>query len=344
MGVFSCCSDEEIQLAGSKLRGGELVAFPTETVYGLGANAYSDSAIKSIFTTKGRPSDNPLIVHVPSLEDARPFVSEIHPIVHKLAAAFWPGPLSIIMPVNEDSGLSKLVTAGLPSVAVRVPNHPVALSLLRAAGVPIAAPSANKSGSPSPTTARHILNDFGETVQVIDGGACFVGLESTVVKVVLSNANVTIRILRPGSVTMKQLEEVTGLKVISSYKSVDPVAAPEAPGMKYRHYAPHADLVCFASQGELNAHAKDAPIAVICFDDIQVPDGMIRISLGKRGDVEEASRRLFDLLRTCDELKVARALIDVDFDKETGSGAALWNRISKASLGKRETVQTSSSI
>ena len=327
---------EEISKAAVMLKEGHLVAFPTETVYGLGANALLDSAVQSIFTAKGRPSDNPLIVHVASLDSARPLVSNVPAIVELLASRFWPGPLSIVLPITATCGLSKLATAGLDCVGIRVPDHPVALELLRQANVPVAAPSANKSGSPSPTTALHVLNDF-PGIQVIDGGSCRVGLESTVIKITVGGK---IRILRPGGISKEQLEEVAGESVEVGYlnKSMDQGSVPEAPGMKYRHYAPKATVLPFDSEEQLNTlmaqHSSSSCSILIVFDDLVIASSSVhKISLGSLNDVEEASRRLFAALRTCDDMHAAHAFIDTRFDKTTGSGVALWNRISKAAAG-----------
>jgi L-threonylcarbamoyladenylate synthase len=327
----------DVECAAERLRRGELVAFPTETVYGLGANALIDSAVQSIFAAKGRPSDNPLIIHVASLDVAKPLVSFVPSIVERLASRFWPGPLSIVLKISETSGLSKLATAGLDSVGIRVPDHPLALAILRSALVPVAAPSANKSGSPSPTTAAHVIKDFPE-VYVVDGGACKVGLESTVIKI---SDEGRVRILRPGGVTKEQLEEVAGVGEVEDGFSSRPLAigvAPEAPGMKYRHYAPQATVKPFESEAELktllNKSAGD--IVLIAFDDISCLDtrAVQRISLGNIDHLEEASRRLFASLRACDDLHASVAIIDARFNRSTGAGVALWNRISKAACSK----------
>jgi L-threonylcarbamoyladenylate synthase len=337
---------DEIRIAGEMLRRGELVAFPTETVYGLGANALQDSAVQRIFDTKGRPSDNPLIVHVASLEAIRPLVIDIPDIVQQLAARFWPGPLSIVLPINPTAGLSPLVTAGLSSVGIRIPDHETALALLTAAGVPVAAPSANKSGSPSPTTAAHVLSDF-PSLHVLDSGSCRFGLESTVIKLTPDGK---IRILRPGGISKDQLESLVGEGNVEDGFSSTPVArsvTPDAPGMKYRHYAPKARLVPFESQAELQGmldeyrndldeygNLKD--IAVIAFEGCHISDDYKTYRLNFGCDVEDACQRLFGALRTCDTLYVKVIFIDVGFDKTTGHGVALWNRISKASQGETD--------
>ena len=317
----------EISHAARLLQEGELVALPTETVYGLGANALDSSAVAKIFATKGRPSDNPLIVHVASLDAARPLLMETPPLVEQLASAFWPGPLTVVLPFRADCGLSPLVTCGLTSVGIRVPNHPVALALLQAAAVPVAAPSANKSGSPSPTTAAHVISDFPE-ICVLDGGPCAVGLESTVVKILVDGPPV-IRILRPGKISARELEKFAPVQI--GYSEVSTQISPEAPGMKYKHYAPKAEVFLVSEASEI-PEAADSDAVLIAFDDLVCDRNFVRLSLGGREDLEEASRRLFGLLRRCDDLNAREVFIDVRFDRDLpGIGQALWNRIYKAS-------------
>ncbi|ETT79512.1 Sua5/YciO/YrdC/YwlC family protein [Paenibacillus sp. FSL R7-277] len=263
-----------ISEAATLLRSGETVAFPTETVYGLGADARNTAAVEAVFAAKGRPSDNPLIVHIARREDLGHLVTEVHPVAEALIDAFWPGPLTLVLPVCPGV-LSPLVTAGLDTVGVRMPDHPVALALLRAADCPVAAPSANRSGRPSPTLAAHVLEDLaGYIGGVLDGGAAGVGLESTVVQV---QPDGTVAVLRPGGITAEQLAAVTGTEAAAAEPAagadtpagasgggsvpVPPAAvpgggeagaaaqaaagnspAPRAPGMKYTHYAPRGAL------------------------------------------------------------------------------------------------------
>ncbi|WP_405104870.1 L-threonylcarbamoyladenylate synthase [Paenibacillus sp. FSL K6-1217] len=264
----------QISEAAALLRSGETVAFPTETVYGLGADARNTAAVEAVFAAKGRPSDNPLIVHIARREDLDRLVTEVHPVASALIGAFWPGPLTLVLPVRPGV-LSPLVTAGLDTVGVRMPDHPVALALLRAADCPVAAPSANRSGRPSPTLAAHVLEDLaGYIGGVLDGGAAGVGLESTVVQV---QPDGTVAVLRPGGITAEQLAAVTGTAAAAAKPAagadtpagasgggsvpVPPAAAPgggeagaasqaaagdspapRAPGMKYTHYAPRGAL------------------------------------------------------------------------------------------------------
>lgn len=319
--------------AGELLKAGDLVAFPTETVYGLGANALDELAVQKIFSTKGRPSDNPLIVHVPDIDSAHPLVESIDTWSERLAANFWPGPLTIILPVRPDSGIAKTVTAGLSTVGIRVPDHPVALALLRAARVPLAAPSANKSGSPSPTTARHVFNDHGENGprMILDGGSCRVGLESTVVEV----RGDDVYILRPGGVTPEMISEKIALsmdRIHMAFRMLESNETPKAPGMKYRHYAPKAPVVPVMNHEDWTMIQLKESDVVIVFDTLNVVGGR-RLSFGP-GDVRIASERLFDLLRQTDEMNTSTVYIDCSFDHSDGLGHALWNRISKAAARK----------
>src|SRR3954465_9353791 len=223
--------------AANFLRKNEVVALPTETVYGLGGNAESDEAVVKIFAAKGRPVDNPLIIHIADRSQLSSFVSEVPKTAEKLIDAFWPGPLTIIFK-KKDGVLSEKATAGLSTVAVRMPDHPVALALLKSCGLPIAAPSAKSSGKPSPTNAQHVLDDLnGKIAGVIDGGATGIGVESTVIDC----TEAIPVILRPGGVTKEQLEAVMG-EVRVDAALTDEAARPKAPGMKYQHYAPNAPL------------------------------------------------------------------------------------------------------
>ncbi|NQX47142.1 threonylcarbamoyl-AMP synthase [Paenibacillus tritici] len=272
IGPLNGSDSEIIAEAAAMLRSGETVAFPTETVYGLGADARNTAAVEAVFAAKGRPSDNPLIVHIARRSDLEALVTEVHPVASALIGAFWPGPLTLVLPVRPGV-LSPLVTAGLDTVGVRMPDHPVALALLRAADCPVAAPSANRSGRPSPTLAAHVLEDLaGYIGGVLDGGAAGVGLESTVVQV---QPDGTVAVLRPGGITAEQLAAVTGTAAAGAEPAapsaapsgggsvpVPPAAvpggmggagaaaqaaagsspAPRAPGMKYTHYAPRGAL------------------------------------------------------------------------------------------------------
>ena len=231
--------DEELKEAAGILRSGGLVAFPTETVYGLGGNALDEDAARKIYAAKGRPSDNPLIAHVSCVEEVAPLVKEIPEAGRKLMEAFWPGPLTMIFPKSEKVPYG--TTGGLDTVAIRMPDDPVANRLIALAGVPVAAPSANTSGRPSPTTADHVWQDMnGRIDMIIDGGPVGIGVESTIVDV----SSAVPAVLRPGAITMEMLEEVLG-EVAVDPAILGPLSAdvrPKAPGMKYKHYAPKADL------------------------------------------------------------------------------------------------------
>lgn len=231
--------DEELKEAAGILRSGGLVAFPTETVYGLGSNALDEDAARKIYAAKGRPSDNPLIAHVSCVEEVEPLVKEIPEAGRKLMEAFWPGPLTMIFPKSEKVPYG--TTGGLDTVAIRMPDDPVANRLIALAGVPVAAPSANTSGRPSPTTADHVWQDMnGRIDMIIDGGPVGIGVESTIVDV----SSAVPAVLRPGAITMEMLEEVLG-EVSVDPAILGPLSAdvrPKAPGMKYKHYAPKADL------------------------------------------------------------------------------------------------------
>lgn len=277
---------EAIAQAAAILRSGGLVAFPTETVYGLGADATSGLAVAGLYAAKGRPTFNPLIVHVPETAAAAA-IAVMTPLAETLAAAFWPGPLTLVLAKRPNRIVTELATAGLDTVAVRVPAHPIAQALLRASNMPVAAPSANRSGHVSPTTAAHVAADFGDSVvMILDGGPTTVGLESTVVDA----TGDTPVILRLGGIARDDIERVLGRPV--AVAGEDNVA-PSSPGMLARHYAP-------ATRLRLDAHDVRAGEALIAFGD-QVPahSGPI-INLSPSGDLAEAAANLFAALRTLD--------------------------------------------
>lgn len=325
-------TDKDIKTAAEILRFGGLVAMPTETVYGLAANALSGDAVKSIFIAKGRPSDNPLIVHISSVDEIKKYnlVKEIPKNAEKLFQKFWPGPLTIIMPKSDS--IPNEVTAGLDSVAIRLPSHPVARTLIKEAGCPLAAPSANLSGSPSPTTAQHVMEDMnGRIPAIIDGGSCDVGLESTVITLCTPVPTV----LRPGGVTLEQLREVLGEvslsdAVLHKLKEGEEAASP---GMKYRHYAPKAKV--FLVKAEDTAfydfvNSKDInSTAALCYAE---DDSFIKvrsISLGKKGDYTTQSHNLFSALRDADAIE-GISTIYVRCPETQGMGMALFNRLIRA--------------
>lgn len=309
-------SDAAIRDAAVMLRFGHLVAFPTETVYGLGADATNGEAVARIFTAKGRPRFNPLIVHVLRLDRAEPLV-QFDPLTLKLAKAFWPGPLTLVLPKVPDCRVADLVTAGLDSLAIRVPRHETASALLAAVDRPLAAPSANRSGHVSPTTAEHVAGDLGDRVAVIlDGGPTPVGIESSIVTV---EAGEPV-LLRAGGVPVEAIREVVGLPVrIVSHETA---ARPKAPGRLASHYATKARL-------RLNADAPREDEAWLGFGSGgPEADGLRALNLSPRGDLVEAAARLFAALRTLDRSGVEA--IAVAPIPETGLGLAINDRLRRA--------------
>jgi len=303
-----------IALAGERMRAGELVAFPTETVYGLGADATQGRAVAAIFEAKGRPRFNPLIVHVADLAAARQ-LGVFGGQADRLAAAFWPGPLTLVVRQAEASPIAELATAGLDTIALRVPRHPAALALLAACGRPIAAPSANRSGHVSPTLAAHVAADLGTRVaMILDGGACAVGLESTVVDVT-GPAPVLLRL---GGISARELAAVVGVEPILAGAGGD---RPIAPGQLLNHYAPSVPVRLNARSAELGeallAFGPDAPVAA-------GPS----LNLSYTGDLRQAAANLFAALRQLDAAGVTG--IAVMPIPETGLGAAINDRLTRA--------------
>ena len=307
-------SPAELAEAARLLREGELVAFPTETVYGLGGDATNDRAVARIFEAKGRPRFNPLIVHVPDLSAARTLVVADARAL-RVAERFWPGPLSLVLPRAPQCPISLLASAGLDTLAIRVPAHPLALALLRETGRPLAAPSANRSGRVSPTMADHVMAELdGRIAAVLDGGPCQVGIESTVLD--LSGAAPTL--LRPGGVAREDLEALLGQVGVSSSAG----AAPRSPGMLESHYAPHRPLrldVVAARQGE----------ALLALGPGDAPEGFREVRwLSRTGDLTEAAASLFSALRALD--RPENAGIAVMPIPERGLGAAINDRLRRA--------------
>ncbi|MBQ3567327.1 MAG: threonylcarbamoyl-AMP synthase [Anaerotignum sp.] len=329
-------SAEVIQTAAKILREGGLVAFPTETVYGLGGNGLDNSACEKIYIAKGRPSDNPLILHISEFEELQPIVREISPAAKALMDAFWPGPLTMVFPKSDI--VPEKATGGLDTVAVRFPNHPVARAIIRASGLPIAAPSANSSGKPSPTRASHVEFDLnGKIDMIVDGGAAEWGLESTIVDV----SGEVPMILRPGAVTKEMMEEVVGKVEIDPAILEKPAAdlKPKAPGMKYTHYSPKAEVILVKGEttavvDEINrlaaedmAHGfKTGVMATEETKDLYKAD--IVLSLGSRDKPEQIGANLFKYLRKFDFLGAERVYSEV-FSEE-GEGMAIMNRLNKA--------------
>ncbi|MFC6181474.1 L-threonylcarbamoyladenylate synthase [Lactiplantibacillus daowaiensis] len=321
-----------VDQAAALIATGQLVAFPTETVYGLGADATNVSAVKQVYQAKGRPSDNPLIVHVADVETVERFAKPLSVAAKKLIKAFWPGPLTMIFNLKP-AALAPEVTGGLTTAAFRNPNNAATLALIRAAKTPIVGPSANTSGKPSPTTAQHVLHDLdGKIAGILDDGATQVGVESTVLD--LSGAQPAI--LRPGAVTAEQIEAVIGEPVLTEQHHVGATEVPKAPGMKYKHYAPAAQVYIVDRAQDWPAAlawaSKQAvPMGVMATDQIlttnRIPVNCERFSLGE--DVNSASRELFAGLRHFDTETEIKDILCQAFDNH-GLGAAYMNRLNKS--------------
>lgn len=318
-----------IAAAGELLANGELVAIPTETVYGLAADALNGEAVANIFVAKGRPSDNPLIVHIADIADWAPLVTEISQQAKALAEAFWPGPLTIILPAAPC--IPSEVTAGLSTVAVRFPSHPTARAVIGAAGCPLAAPSANRSGAPSPTTAQRVMEDMnGRIAAVLEGGDCEVGVESTVVDL----SGERPRLLRPGGVTPEQLRAVLGDLVIDPAVTaqLEEGATAASPGMKYKHYAPKAKLTLVRANATafatfVNGKAAENPVA-LCFDGEEHLLNGPHLTYGARADAAAQAHRVFDALRQLDDM--GAAAVYVACPDANGVGLAVYNRLLRA--------------
>lgn len=320
---------EDLKLAAALLRRGELVAFPTETVYGLGADARCEDAVRNIFTAKGRPADNPLIVHISDMAMLDGIVSEIPEIAQRLAEAFWPGPLTMVLPKCDC--IPAVTSGGLDTVGVRMPSHPAALALIRMSGCPIAAPSANRSGSPSPTTAKHVMDDMdGRIAAVIDGGLCDVGVESTVI--CFDDAE-TIHILRPGLISAEDLEPFAAHVYVDEavYQQIAADAKVASPGMKYRHYAPHAKIIPvdapdFAAFAEfVRAHNTEGTYCLLFDSDPEIA-GIPCMRYGDSG--REQAHFLFLRFRELDEAHAAT--VYVRMPKKNGTDLSVYNRLMRA--------------
>lgn len=322
----------DLERAAELLRGGGLVIFPTETVYGLGASAYDARAAYNVFEAKGRPHDNPLIVHVSDPREAENF-AYTNELYYRLAGAFMPGPLTLILKKRDN--IPPEVTAGGDTVGVRCPSHPVAREFIRLAGVPVAAPSANLSGRPSPTTAAHCIDDMnGRVDAIIDGGECEFGLESTVALITGADS---LKILRPGAVTAEALSCVC--ENVTTSEGLAPGETPLSPGMKYRHYAPKAPLFLLDGEREdVISYVKRRLGAgerclFICYDDDAEMFGSSAISLGDEGDELLHAHRLFAALRMTDKYGEQNAL-DAIYTymprRDGGISAAIYNRLIRA--------------
>lgn len=324
-----------MEKAGQIIKDGGLVAFPTETVYGLGGDALNPTSSAKIYAAKGRPSDNPLIVHIADMESLEKIVKNVPETARKLAKEYWPGPLTMIFDKTDIVPLE--TTGGLQTVAVRMPDNPIALSLIKASGGYIAAPSANTSGKPSPTLAKHVAEDLnGKIEMILDGGAVGIGLESTIVDLTGSKP----MILRPGFITQEMLSEVLGeVETDRTILDADSKVAPKAPGMKYRHYAPSGDLVIVEGDsqavveyinGETQKHKnKHEKTGIIATDETKsYYHADVIKSAGKRADEDAIARQLYAFLREFDEEKVA--YIYAESFATDGMGQAIMNRLLKA--------------
>lgn len=324
-----------IKKAAAVIREGGLVAFPTETVYGLGADALNPEAAKRIYAAKGRPSDNPLIIHIAEVKDLYRIAEDIPEEAFLLAESFWPGPLTMI--VHKNANVPKETTGGMDTVAVRMPDHPVAHALIEESRCLIAAPSANASGRPSPTLAKHVAEDLGGRIPVIlDGGEVGIGIESTIIDL---TEDVPM-ILRPGYITQKMLEGVIGaVKTDPGILAADSKVRPKAPGMKYRHYAPNADLIIVDGQKEAvikkineltdQMQAEGKKVGIIGTDETaDAYRGDMILSMGTREDEDIIARHLYRILREFDE-----GGADVIYSESFATpriGAAIMNRLLKA--------------
>lgn len=324
-----------LHTAADILKNGGLVAVPTETVYGLAANALNEQAVSNIFKAKGRPSDNPLIIHIANLEMLNPLVKSIPDKARLLMEHFWPGPLTLIFESSDLVPVS--VRGGLSTVAIRFPSHPVIQSLIKMTGLPLAAPSANTSGKPSPTNAQRVFEDLnGKIDAIIDGGHSSVGLESTVVDMTGSVAT----ILRPGGITEKMLRDVLGEVVMDpALLSVDAKAIPKAPGMKYTHYSPNADVVIYKGDSQKVVDAINKRLledaqngirsSVLCDDETKTLFKTTHtISLGSRNQPNDLAAHLFESLRCFDDLGMQKVYA-LAFS-EDGIGSAIMNRLEKS--------------
>lgn len=320
---------EDISLVGSILREGGLAAIPTETVYGLAGNAFDGECAKKIFEAKGRPSDNPLIVHISEFSQWKPLVTEIPEQAKALADAFWPGPLTIILPKSEK--VPDEVSGNLSTVAVRMPSDEIARAIITAAGVPLAAPSANLSGKPSPTSAKHVIDDMtGRIDAIVDAGECSVGVESTVISLAVTPP----RLLRPGGVTPEMLVSVLGEIEIDDavYNKLPEGAEAASPGMKYKHYAPEAQVVLIKSsladfRNYVEKNKEDGTVA-LCFEGEEKGISVPTLTYGEKDDPSSQAKHIFDALRQLDEMKAKTVFARLP--EQNGVGLAVFNRLIRA--------------
>ena len=318
-------SEESIKKAAEIIKSGGVVGVPTETVYGLGANALDECAVGRIFEAKGRPKDNPMIVHISCMEEAEPLVKKIPEKAKLLAEKFWPGPLTIIM--EKTDKVPSVTSGNLDTVAIRMPSHEVMRKIIKKSGCPIAAPSANLSGSPSPTNAKYVFDDMnGKIPLIIDGGESNVGLESTVITLVGEKP----RLLRPGGVTPEELEEVLGeIEIDKAVRAkLEENQKVSSPGMKYKHYAPKTKVVIIKADSKKYIEfisSQNKKVAALCFEDEAEKISVPCVTYGQSFDSSSQAKRLFDALRELDEIDAEIAYAHCPSDK--GVGLAVYNRL-----------------
>lgn len=324
-------SHDDTLAAAKILKAGGVVAIPAETVYGLAANAFDDAAVKKIFRAKGRPSDNPLIVHISQVDEIYALVQDFAAEAQKLAEAFWPGPLTIIL--KKSDAISQTVSGGLDSVAIRLPGHAIARKIIREAGFPLVAPSANTSGRPSPTSAAHVIADLGGKIDaIVDAGRCKFGLESTVI----SLCEGIPKILRPGAVTPEQIRCILGNAEIDNavLNPLEGGVQPISPGTKYKHYAPKADVIILkcdrgAYIDYINSDRSGKNVAALCYDEDLPYLNVPAISFGKEAELNLQAEQLFDSLRAIDKIDG----VDIVYARcpsQCGIGLAVYNRLLRA--------------
>ena len=321
------CTEESLEEAAQLLKNAEVVGMPTETVYGLAANAFDENAVAKIFAAKGRPADNPLIVHISEIETIKELSPEIPPLARKCAEKFWPGPLTMIMPKSDK--IPMITSGGLDTVGIRMPSHKTARALIDKCGFPLAAPSANLSGSPSPTSATHVMNDMrGKIPAIIDGGNCGVGVESTVI----SFEENSIRLLRPGFISVEDLHEITP-NVIVDKGVVEKLAENtkvRSPGMKYKHYAPKADITIIeGSTNQFRNYVENMQGEFLCMVFSEKDMEGLQIPFVEYGETdEEQAKNLFGTLRHLDEIGAKK--VYAMCPRKDGVGLAVYNRLLRA--------------
>lgn len=319
--------EKALEKSAQLLKNGEVVGIPTETVYGLAANALDEDAVRKIFVAKGRPSDNPLIVHIAKFEDLAPLVKEIPEKVKVMAEHFWPAPLTMIM--KKSDKVSDVVSGNLNTVAIRMPKSEYARAIIEACGLPLAAPSANLSGSPSPTNAKYVFDDMnGRIPLIIDGGNCEIGVESTVI----SFAEEPPRLFRPGGVTLEEMTALIGEIVVDDavLNKLEDGAVAASPGMKYKHYAPSADITIIKSDFETfkTICESEDNITALCFDGENEKLSCKCVTYGDENNGYSQSARLFDALRELDEMGATKVYARCPDTK--GMGLAVYNRLIRA--------------